>query len=358
MVLDYFRTLPSNKDLSIPLLAKKTVMLLMLATACHQVDIAALSLLHMHQLNDKILLNIPRACKTYKHAFFMNQMITLEHFDDKKVCCMRALQKYLSKTRKLRNSQTIFITTNPPFKGASSQTLRCWIRDSLTAAGVDMRIFNLYSTRAAAASKEAFTSGSLKSAMEKGQWHSENSFYRHYLRKVTYFNRDGTTAVRHPTQPPHANLAPVTVDTTVKHTVCHLIRKAHRLSRLAEPVKKSPRKTKTADGQTARKIPAAIIRSTGPTTHVYAVTEPLGIPPDVEVNADQGPPSPAHTNAYEDNPPQIGGNVVVSSANHDNDVVEIPPPCPGTLSMILATSDYAPNIELTVDVCDSISQQG
>ena len=353
MVLDYFRALPDNKDMSIALLAKKTVTLLMLATARRQVDIAALSLLHMRQLKDKMLLNIPRACKTYKRAFFMNQMITLERFEDKKVCPMRALKRYISKTRKLRASQNIFITSNPPFKGASSQTLRRWIRDMLTAAGVDMRIFNPYSTRAAAASKEAFTSGSLKAAMDKGQWRSENSFFKHYLRKVTYFNRDGSTAVRHPTQPPQANLAPVSVNTTTQHTARRLVRKAHGLAKPAKPVRKPPKKNTTAV-RPQRQVPAAIIRRTGPTTHVYAVTEPLGNPPDVEVD---GPPSPAHTNAYDDNPPRVADNVIVTSAEN-TEVEEIQPPRPGTPSTVLTTSDYAPNLELTVDVTDSISQQG
>ena len=358
MVLDYFRTLPENKHLSIPLLTKKTVTLMMLATARRQVDIAALSLLHMRQLNDKILLNIPRACKTYNRAFFMNQMIMLERFEDSKVCPMRALKKYLSWTCKLRNSQTIFITTNPPFKGASSQTLRRWIRDTLTAAGVNMRIFNPYSTRAASASKEAFTSGTLKAVMDKGQWRSENSFYWHYLRKVTYFNRDGSTAVRHPTQLPQANLAQVTVDNTVKYMARRLVHKAHGLSKPTKPVKAVKKNSPQKEKQT-RKIPSAIIKCTGPTTHVYAVTEPLENLPDVEVEVLQGPPSPANTTAYEDIPPQVGGNVTIPIDDDDNsEIVEIPPPRPDTPSTVMTTSDYTPNLELTVDVCDSISQRG
>ena len=359
MVLDYFRSLPQNKHLSIPLLGKKTVTLIMLATARRQVDIAALSLLHMRQLSDKILLNIPHACKTYKCAFFMNQMITLEKFDDSKVCAVRALKKYLSKTRKLRNSQTIFITQNPPYKGATSQTLRRWIRDSLTAAGVDMRIFNPYSTHAVAASKEAFTSGPLKAAMDKGQWRSENSFYCHYLCKVTYFNRDGSTAVRHPTQPPQANLAPVSVDSMVKYTARRLVRKAHGLSKPTKPIKAVPKKLPIKHGQSTKKILSAFIKRTGPTTHVYAVTEPLDNPPDAEVEVHHSPPSPANTTAYEDIPPQVGGNVTIPiDDDNTNDIVEIPPPHPDTPSTVMTTSDYAPNLELTVDVSDSISQRG
>ena len=312
----------------------------------------------MRQLNDKILLNIPCACKTYNRAFFMNQMIMLERFEDSKVCPMRALKKYLSWTCKLRNSQTIFITTNPPFKGASSQTLRRWIRDTLTAAGVDMRIFNPCSTRAVSASKEAFTSGTLKAAMDKGQWRSENSFYWHYLRKVTYFNRDGSTAVRHPTQLPQANLAQVTVDNTVKYTARRLVHKAHGLSKPTKPVKAVKKNSPQKEKQT-RKIPSAIIKCTGPTTHVYAVTEPLENLPDVKVEVLQGPPSPANTTVYEDIPLQVGGNVTIPIDDDDNsEIVEIPPPRPDTPSTVMTTSDYTPNLELTVDVCDSISQRG
>ena len=123
MVLDYFKTRPDNSDLSLPELSRKTVTLLMLATARCQIDIASLSLLHMNKYETKLLLNIPRACKTYKRAYFMNQMVTIEQFEDKKVCPMRALKKYISKTCKIRKSQNIFITTTPPYKAANTKTV-------------------------------------------------------------------------------------------------------------------------------------------------------------------------------------------------------------------------------------------
>ena len=113
----------------------------MLATACRQIDIASLSLLHMKKFDKKMLLNIPRACKIYKCAFFMNQMVTLEQFPNKIVCPMRTLKKYISRTEKLHNTTKMFIATTPLFKAASTQNLQWWIHDVMQASGVDMTVF-------------------------------------------------------------------------------------------------------------------------------------------------------------------------------------------------------------------------
>ena len=130
------------------------------------------------------------------------------------------------------------MTTTPPFKAASTQTLKWWICDVMQASGVDMTVFHPYSTRAASASKTAFTSGSLKAAMDKGHWYTTYAFYRHYLRKVTLFTPQGTTIVRYLIQPPQANLAPVTPENNTKHTTRKLIYKARGSRKPATPVRR------------------------------------------------------------------------------------------------------------------------
>ena len=90
---------------------------------------------------------------------------------------------------------------------------------------------------------------------------------------------------------------------------------------------------------------------------MYAITEPLDNPRGAEIYVLEDLPSLANTNAYDDNPPQIGGDVTISSADNQDDIMEIPPQHSGTPSTILTTLNYAPNIKLTVDVCDSISQR-
>ena len=45
-----------------------------------------------------------------------------------------------------------------------------------------------------------------------GHWKTTNSFNKHFLRQVTYFNRNDMTAP-HPQEPPAANPAPVVADT-------------------------------------------------------------------------------------------------------------------------------------------------
>ena len=228
-----------------------------------------------------------------------------------------------------------------------------------------MAIFNSYSTRAASASKTAFTSGSLKQAMDKGQWRSTSSFYRHYLRQVTYFDNSGQATRCHPTQPPQANLAPVTPETTVKQTAKRLVHKAKGTLKPATPV---------------RQLPTATIKRTGPKTHVYATrsqTREAGDLPHTEPEEPLPqlqpvpPPSPAQTTAYDDSPPSPSKEVTVETPMTREPVTIMdlrdvfgcalpthPQFDPGTPNTIGSTSDCAPNLQLTVDICDSISQQG
>ena len=147
MILDYFRTQPKNKLLSVLDLGKKTVMLLLLATGRHNVDLTSLSLLHFKRFENHIKLTVSRLCKTYKKAYFLNQSITLDKHEEEIICPICALNTCIAKTRHLHTTQNIIIITCPPYTGTTSATISRWAKDVMKAAGVDMSMFTPYSTR-------------------------------------------------------------------------------------------------------------------------------------------------------------------------------------------------------------------
>ena len=65
----------------------------------------------------------------------------------------------------------------------------------MAEAGIDTDFFVPYSTRAAASSAAAKKTHSLDLVLKMGNWRSECTFFKHYLRKVKYFTRTQKTHV-------------------------------------------------------------------------------------------------------------------------------------------------------------------
>ena len=107
---------------------------------------------------------------------------------DKKVCPLRTLHTYIQESKKIRKTQTVFITTT---KGTSvaRATLACWTKSAMEKSGIDTSFFKPYSTRSAAVSKKASqTTSSLESVLQMGNWSGTSAFFKFYLRRVKYFS--------------------------------------------------------------------------------------------------------------------------------------------------------------------------
>lgn len=70
-------------------------------------------------------------------------------------CVARLLEHYLDRTSSYRNGVlwNLFNPFKPPYRKVSSQTTSRWVKDSLSAAGIDINLFAAYSIKHAATSK-------------------------------------------------------------------------------------------------------------------------------------------------------------------------------------------------------------
>ena len=104
--------------------------------------------------------------------------------DDKRLCPITYLREYIIRTRSLRSSRYLFVTSVPPFKNVSHDTLSRWVRTTLTCSGIDTNKFGAHSTRAASSSAAAKAGVPIQTILKQGSWKSSNTFTKWYNKPI------------------------------------------------------------------------------------------------------------------------------------------------------------------------------
>ncbi|MPC71530.1 hypothetical protein E2C01_065807 [Portunus trituberculatus] len=94
--------------------------------------------------------------KTSRPGVHMSGLFFDAYPHDSRLCVVDTIKHYLDRTSSIHGSLTgFFVTTRPPVRLASRDTLRRWVRDVMGAAGIDITVFSPHSTRSASSSKAA-----------------------------------------------------------------------------------------------------------------------------------------------------------------------------------------------------------
>ena len=186
IVLSYLQELSPLKKLTLRDLTHKLV-LLMLITSCQRVQtLSTFKLIDLlwSQDNHTVVFRLSETLKHTKRGSL--GVITFRSFkDDPRVCVIRALKEYISRTSELRkgkgkDTEYLFITTVPPFNRASRTSIARWTKCTLQAAGIETKMFTAHSVRGASTSKLADLHVSVQQIMEKGAWKVQSTFQKFY----------------------------------------------------------------------------------------------------------------------------------------------------------------------------------
>ena len=94
--------------------------------------------------------------ETLKHARAGTHQRPLEFLayqDEQNQCIVTHLKVYLDKTKTLRNAERqLFVSSIKPHKAVSWNTISQWIKNFMTAAGIDTSIYKSHTTLAASTS--------------------------------------------------------------------------------------------------------------------------------------------------------------------------------------------------------------
>lgn len=183
-VLLYLCKLSPVKSLSLLELSKKLATLLALISAQRTQSLSLLDTKNTTLTDNRVKFRFGDALKQSRQNFQQAEITIKAYAPDRRLCVVTVLKEYLRRTKTLRNSTQLFIITHKPFSGAAKGTLARWIKNTLTAAGVDMNIFTPHSTRAAATSAMARARIPVATILRCAGWSREQTFARYYKKEV------------------------------------------------------------------------------------------------------------------------------------------------------------------------------
>ena len=126
-VLNYIKTLPHNRDLTLMQLSVKTVFLLLICTTRRHADIMAIHTGYIFKDADCFVCKLQNLSKTYSLSNISVQNLEVVRFpQDTQICPCKALSWYLYHTKSLRRScKWLFVTTTDHTKAAPA-TVSHW----------------------------------------------------------------------------------------------------------------------------------------------------------------------------------------------------------------------------------------
>jgi site-specific recombinase XerD len=109
----------------------------------------------------------------------------LPFYKESSICVATTLKKYLQITEPVRkNERRLFLSSWPPRRPVSKQTLSRWIKDILSKSGIDQH-FGPHSTRHASTSAAIRGGVPIESVLKTAGWTEKSkTFARFYHREV------------------------------------------------------------------------------------------------------------------------------------------------------------------------------
>ena len=173
---------PSSK-LSFKLLTYRTVMLLALSSGKR---IASISLLvvkkgYLELSEQKIVLQ-PCGLEKHSRPGFVGGPVEVDAFDGSiNICPVVNFKEYLTRTKGLRQSDSLFVTLNKPHKAAAVATIAGWLKSVIAQSG---QHGTAGSTRSVSTSTALCKGVTLEKIMKAGDWARASTFKKFYYKAV------------------------------------------------------------------------------------------------------------------------------------------------------------------------------
>ena len=184
VVLNYIKRMGKNNEMSIINLSRKLSVLMLLQSGQRGQTIMAFDIRNMDLQKSIVTFKIGELLKTSRPNHHLGEVRFKAYAPDRRLCVVTALKTYLKRTLDNRGAvQQLFLTTKPPHKGISRDTLRRWPLQIMGNAGINMDIFKAYSVRHASTSKAA-SKLPLATIIQTVGWTSKSVFGKYYQKTV------------------------------------------------------------------------------------------------------------------------------------------------------------------------------
>ena len=184
-ILSYLKGQALISALSLLALSRKLAMLLLLLSGQRGQAIHSIDMRNVRVEPDKVLIRFGGLQKQSRPGYQVPELNLPAYPQTRALCIREVYLAYIIRTKPLRRSSALFLTTQKPHGPASRDTLSRWVKQTLSLSGVDMAIFSSHSTRGASTSAAAASKVPLATIIKTAGWSQENTFRQFYHRPVT-----------------------------------------------------------------------------------------------------------------------------------------------------------------------------
>lgn len=185
IVFKYIASLGDNDKLTLLTLSEKLVILLLLISGQRGQTVHLMNLNDVHVYSDKIVIYFSSLLKHSSPKRHLEPLIITHYPINNKLCVVRTTREYLDRTTPIRGDCDKFlISTVPPHKGVTKSTVSRWIKSIMTKAGIDTKVFQPHSCRAASTSNAIAKGLQLGTVLKAAGWSSATTFQQYYHRQI------------------------------------------------------------------------------------------------------------------------------------------------------------------------------
>ena len=185
IVLKYLKRLSPCHKLNISVLTWKLAVLTALLTGQRTQSLHLIDIRNITVTKSKLKIRYGDLLKQTRPGYQLNELTVKAYAPDKRLCLVLLIQEYLNRVKPVRGEVTkLFLTTQPPIKAASQQTIARWIKNTLIKAGLDITLFTPHSTRCASATKAKSANIPLPTIIKTAGWSSSSTFAKYYDKPI------------------------------------------------------------------------------------------------------------------------------------------------------------------------------
>ena len=185
VVLKYLETLYPHSDTTLKNLTLKLVMITLLVSGQRGQTVHLMDLSTMEMADTTCRFHITEHIKTSRPGASAPVIIIKQYSKNEKICPLRTLRDYLSRTNSLRGgAKQLFNSFQKPFKPVTRQTISRWVNTVMADAGLDTTRFHPHSTRAASTSKANTKAIPIDVIMSTAGWAKASTFQKFYNKPI------------------------------------------------------------------------------------------------------------------------------------------------------------------------------
>lgn len=134
----------------------------------------------------KCVITVKSLLKTSKPTSHLKPIELLEYSEDKNICVVSHLHRYLKLTEIVRGDcNKLFISYVKPHKAVSKDTIARWLKEVLQQSGIDTSVFGAHSTRSASTSAAKAGHLPINEILKAAGWSNAKTFGQYYNKTIT-----------------------------------------------------------------------------------------------------------------------------------------------------------------------------